>query len=446
MSKKPFLITSGLSALLLVFSGASSAFASTDLEGELGLLKKRIEAQQVLLDSQNEEIAKQRELIESLIAARVKNGEPVRNAAKTGKSKTVVKKDKKHKWHQVSFADPSLGEKKMSALSARGAEAGALPPPPSAAEGVARPQVDALANQGGVLSREGVLTFENAIEYTNTTRNLFAFNGVQLAEVVLVGGITASAARHQVVQESGRFRLGITDRLEADVRIPFVYRNDALTNSVSEGGSVTTSIEGANLGDIDFGLAYQMNDGLYGWPFLVGNVRYKTNNADGPFDVPYDDNNIAKRLPTGTGFQTVEASVTAIKVSDPAVLFGNIGYVYNVPRDINHDFNGVYVGNVSPGDAINALVGMGFAINQDLSFSLGYKHSYVFPTYQKITQSGSTTRTSSGTSQVGAVTFGISYAVTPETTVSFNVEAGATNDAPDVRLIFRVPIKLGTLF
>lgn len=444
MSKKTFLITSSLCALLLVGFGASSSRAfSSELEGDLSLLKQRIEAQQAMLEAQSEEIAKQRELIESLLAVRGKKDEPVRSASKDRTSKGAMKKDKKYKWHQASFADPALGEKRMAALSARGAEPGVLPsaPPPSD-EGM-RPQVDALANQGGVLSREGVLTFENAIEYTNTTRNLFAFNGVQLAEVVLVGGITASAARHQVIQESARFRLGLTDRLEADVRFPFVYRNDALTDSVS---SVTTSIEGANLGDIDVGLAYQLNDGIQGWPFLVGNMRYKANNADGPFDVPYDSNNIAKRLPTGTGFQTVEASLTAIKVSDPAVLFGNIGYVYNVPRDINRDFNSVYVGHVSPGDAINALVGMGFAINQDLSFSMGYKHSYVFPTYQKITQSGSTTRTSSGTSQVGAVTFGLSYAVTPETTVSFNIEAGATNDAPDVRLIFRVPIKLGTLF
>jgi len=303
-----------------------------------------------------------------------------------------------------------------------------------------------LANQGGVLSPPGTLSFENTVEYTNTTRNLFAFNGVELAQVVLVGGITASSARHQIVQETGRLRLGITNRLEADVHVPFVYRNDSLTNSVTTSGTTTTSISGADLGDIDIGLAYQLNDGTEGWPFLIGNLRYKANNADGPFDVPYDSNNIATRLPTGTGFQTVEGSVTAIKVSDPAVLFANLGYVYDVPRDIDRDFNGVTIGHVNPGDAINAMAGMGFAINQQTSFSLGYKHSYVFPTYQKMTQSGSTETTSSGTSQVGALALGLSYAFTPETSVNFNVEAGLTNDAPDVHLIVRVPIKLGNIF
>ncbi len=309
------------------------------------------------------------------------------------------------------------------------------------------PQVEALADRGGVLSPKGRLSFENTLEYTNTTRNVFAFNGVALAQVVLVGGITANTARRQIVQETGRLRLGVTNRLEVDVHAPFVYRNDAITNTITTTGlSETKTIEGANLGDIDAGLAYQLNQGRAGWPFLIGNVRYKANNAEGPFDVPYDANNVAKRLPTGTGFQTIEGSLTAIKVSDPAVLFGNIGYVYDIPRDINRDFNGVYVGHVKPGDAVNGLVGLGFAINPDASFSLGYKHSYVFPTYQDTVSGGAATRTSSGSSQVGSLVFGTSYSLSPQTSLNFTVEAGVTNDAPDVHLILRIPIILGKIY
>ncbi len=359
--------------------------------------------------------------------------------------------DQKKRLDSVAQAAPTKKVASASAYEPRKVPSDATPPAASYGyydeEENARPQVYALANQGGILSRPGSLTFENTIEYTNTTRNLFAFNGVELAQVVLVGGITATSARHQIVQETGRLRLGLTDRLEADIHVPFVYRNDNLTNTVTATGATqTTSLEGANIGDIDLGLAYQMNDGKQGRPFLIGNLRYKANNADGPFDVPYDANNVATRLPTGSGFQTVEASLTAIKVSDPAVLYTNVGYVYDVPRDINRDFNGVTIGHVNPGDAVNALIGMGFSINQDTSFSLGYKHSYVFPTYQKTTQGGVTTNASSGTSQVGALTFGMSHAFTPTTTVNFNIEAGVTNDAPDVHLIFRVPIHLGNLF
>ena len=299
------------------------------------------------------------------------------------------------------------------------------------------------------MSPAGSLTYENTFEYTNTTRNLFTFNGVELSQVVLVGEVHDTTARHQIVQETGRLRLGLTNRLEADIHAPFVYRNDALTETnTTTHVPQTTSLEGADLGDIDAGLAYQLNNGTQGWPFLIGNLRYKANNADGPFDIPYNANNIATRLPTGTGFQTVEASVTAIKVSDPAVLFGNIGYVYDVPRDINRNFSGTHVGRVNPGDAVSALVGMAFSINQDTSFSLGYKHSYVFPTIQSSINlsSGEAVSNNSGTSQVGALTFGLSHVVTPTTSINFNVEAGVTNDAPDVHLVVRIPFQLGNVF
>ncbi len=311
------------------------------------------------------------------------------------------------------------------------------------------PQIEALANQGGILSPAGMLTYESALEYTNTTNNLFSFNGVELAQVVLVGVLNNSTVRHQVAQYSGRFRLGLTDRLEVDVHAPYVYRNDALTQTNPATNVTTQSTEeGAGLGDIDMGVSYQMNNGQQGWPFLIGNLRYKANNADGPYDIPYNASNITSRLPTGTGFQTAEASVTAIKVSDPAVLFANLGYVYDVPRDINRNFGTTRITSVDPGNAINALFGIGFAINQDTSFSLGYKHSYVFSTNQNSIDlsNGQSSNFRSGTLEVGTLELGLNYAFTPQTSLNVNIEAGVTNDAPDVHLLFRVPIQLGRVF
>jgi uncharacterized coiled-coil protein SlyX len=404
--------------------------AETDVQGEIERLERRlnqqeklVEEQQKLLIKQSDEINRQKKLIQSLTSQRERKKE---SSPKTEKLSSALMASQRGKGSAASFEPVTV------AFNDRGPMEDNRPP-----------QVPALANQGGILSPPGFLSYEHTFEYTNTTRNIFAFNGVELAQVVLVGGITAQAARHQIVQTAGRLRLGLTDRLEADVHVPFVYRNDALTNTVGTAGSTQTTVEGANLGDVDVGLAYQLNDGREGWPFFIGNLRYKANNADGPFDVPYDNNNIAKRLPTGTGFHTVEASITAMKVNDPAVVFANLGYVYDIPRDIDRDFNGVYITDVLPGDAINALVGMGFSINQDMSFSLGYKHSYVFPTIEHTRASG---KINSGTSQVGNLTFGLTYALTPATSLNFNVEAGLTHDAPDVHLVLRIPFQLGKIF
>lgn len=313
----------------------------------------------------------------------------------------------------------------------------------------ARPEVAALPDAGGVLTPRGVLSYENGFDYANTTRNQFTFNGVQVSEVVLIGSVENFTARRQMLQYSGRLRLGLTDRLEADVRVPYVYRNDATSVlDTTTGLSNRSTIDGSDLGDIDAGLAWQINDGQGSWPYFVANVRGKFDNADGPYDVPYDSSNVATRLPVGSGFASAEASLTAIKVSDPAVLYGNIGYVYNHGEDVNKDFGTTRITSVEPGDAINASVGMGFAVNPDLSLSFGYKHSYVFPTEEETLNTITLVRgdVRSDTQQVGAFTTGVSYRLTDRTSLSVNVEAGVTADAPDVRVGVRVPITLGKVF
>ncbi|MBI1273954.1 MAG: hypothetical protein GC131_07705 [Alphaproteobacteria bacterium] len=314
-------------------------------------------------------------------------------------------------------------------------------------EETARPEINALPDTGGVLTPKGVLMYENSTDYTNTSSNVFTFQGVQVAEVVLVGVINATSSRRQVLQNSSRVRLGLTNRLETDIRVPYAYRNDATTTS--SGGSTTKNvIEGHGFGDIDMGLSYQINSGRDDWPFLIGNLRYKHDNADGPFDVPYNSSNIATRLPTGSGFKSLEASVTAIKVTDPAVLFANLGYVFNLCEDINKTFGTTRITSVDPGDAINASVGLGFSINPETSFTLGYKHSHVFNTMQHSVDTGTLAKSSARTDslEVGAMTFGISHRFNPITSVSLNMEVGATEDAPDVRVGVRVPVRLGKVF
>ncbi|MDR3424177.1 MAG: transporter [Alphaproteobacteria bacterium] len=440
----PKISLSALVCLCVFFLAASVSLpAHADEQSEIQKLENRLDAQQKLienqqhmLDTQAEEVDQQKKQINALTKVGTK-----KRKAKVSEETGVAAQPT----YEPAAAQPLPQPQPQN--TATTSSSSMTPPAAPPQEEKARPQIDAIANQGGILSPKGMLTYENTIEYTNTTRNIFTFNGVELAQVVLVGGITANATANQIVQESGRLRLGLTNRLEADIHVPYVYRNENLSNTVTTTGSTeTTAIEGSDLGDIDAGLAYQINNGEGGWPFLIGNLRYKANNADGPYDIPYNANNIATRLPTGTGFQTAEASITAIKVTDPAVLFGNIGYVYDVPRDIDRNFNGTYIGHVNPGDAVNALAGMSFAINQDTSFSLGYKHSYVFPTIQNTLVGGTNSAVSSGSFQVGSLLLGLSYAVSPKTTVNFNVEAGVTNDAPDVHLILRIPFQLGNVF
>ncbi len=312
-----------------------------------------------------------------------------------------------------------------------------------------RPEVMVLPDVGGVLTPKGLLMYESSLEYVNTTNNVFTFNGVQVAEVVFVGITNATTAKRQIIQNSHRFRLGITNRLEADIRVPYVYRTDT-TSETNTTTNVTTrsTLEGNGFGDIDSGLSYQLDHGQEDWPFLVANLRYKMANANGPFDVNYDSNNIATELPSGTGYHSLEASMTAIKVSDPAVLFANLGYVHNFDTSIDKTFGDTKALEISPGDAINVSGGLGFSINPKTSFSLGYKHSYVFPTTQfnQTVSTGGYSKSESDSASVGALLIGASYRINDITSINFNAEVGATREAPDVRIGVRIPVRLGKLF
>jgi hypothetical protein len=421
--------------------------------------KRLLEQQQAQLEAQQKEISNHRDRLATL--GTLSADEMARTRATGEKNKTsstTTAKEKisaapvsaaendaynKSKQHKVAAAanedaedvgEPTMPTDDMAVYFARGGEN-------------VRPEINALPDTGGVLTPKGTLMYEQSFDYSNTSNNVFTFQGVQVAEVVLVGVINATSSRRQVVQTSSRVRLGLTDRMEMDVRMPLAYRNDA-TTTTNSGVTTKKTVEGHGFGDIDAGLSYQLNQGQDGWPFLVGNLRYKHDNAKGPFEVPFNSSNIATELPTGSGFKSVEASVTAINVSDPAVMFANIGYVLNISEDVNKTFGSTRITTVDPGDAINASLGMGFSINPETSFTLGYKHSYVFGTKQDSVNTGTgvTSSTESDTLQVGAMTVGLSYRFSPITSFNFNVEVGATDDAPDVRVGLRVPVRLGQIF
>ena len=93
-------------------------------------------------------------------------------------------------------------------------------------------------------------------------------------------------------------------------------------------------------------------------------------------------------------------------------------------------------GTIDPGDSITASLGMGFSINDETSFSLGYSHSVVTET----TQNGNTLGNTDFL-QVGTTTFGYSYQVNDRVGLNFNVATGVTDDAPDLQATLRVPIR-----
>lgn len=302
------------------------------------------------------------------------------------------------------------------------------------------PEVQALANVGGVLTPYGKVVVEPFFQYSRSSVNTFLFQGVEVVSSLLIGSVDANRTARDLVSTGSTFRVGVSDRTELEARVPYVWRQDSLTDTIAgtNNQTTTTTAQGSGLGDIEAAAHYQINDGHEDWPFFVGNLRFKSDTGTSPYKVKYDSNGNARTLATGSGFMAAEPSVTVIYPSDPATLFANLGYIHSFSQNINGNVGNVAVGKVAPGDTYSASLGMGVALNDRLSFTLGYEHDYVRPTSTVV--SGVTQNSQS--LQVGSALSGIALKVNDRTSVVVNLAAGVTKDAPDAVVGIRVPVTL----
>lgn len=312
-----------------------------------------------------------------------------------------------------------------------------------------------LDSQGSVVTRRGQLTGELQVDYARADRNRAVFRGIELVEAVLVGVFDINESRQDVLSASAALRYGVTDRLELGVRLPYVYRADtsiiapisgSTTNDMA--ATIDSSVKGNGIGDLELTARYQLLDGGAGRPFLIGNLQAIAPTGSDPFAIPRDELGRARRAATGAGFWGIGPSVTAILPSDPVVLFGTLGYTFNLGKGVETEIPPVIITHVDPGDAISASAGIGISFNQRTTLNLGYAHSWAF---------GTTTRTrlmeptevwsgereaTSRDLQIGRLLFGVTYRVTDRASLNWSVEVGATEDATDLRTVLRLPLVL----
>lgn len=299
--------------------------------------------------------------------------------------------------------------------------------------------IQSLPQGIAVLTPAEHFTFMPSLEYTQTTNDRLVFEGVVIVPGINLGEVTASTDDRSIASAVLDLRYGILDRLEVEARVPLTFSDDRATVLVqAPQGSATQSIYLSNkgIGDIEFGARYQVNAGRDDWPVFVANGRVKLDTGTGPFDVRRDSAGTAEQVALGSGFVGLEGGFSMLKVSDPVVLYASAMYIYQLPKDINQTIGSVLVGRVDPSNSVSATLGFGFAVNPEFSFSLGYEHNHVFP---QQTELGTTVQTTTSL-EVGAMTLGIAYRLSPTMSLNTNFEFGVTAAAPDVRAVFSLPI------
>lgn len=299
--------------------------------------------------------------------------------------------------------------------------------------------VEALPEGQNALLGAGRLVIEPSIEYSRSSSNRFVFRGVEIVTGVQIGLIEANDTARDTLTGALAVRYAITDRLEIEGRIPYIYRNDRITTVAQQSTTTmqTFELNGSNMGDVEMSLRYQLNNGAGGMPIFVAGARVKSDTGLGPFDLERDISGVSTELATGSGFWGVQGSVSMLYPSDPVVIFANASYLYNIASDIDETFGAVTVGEVDPGDSIGVGFGFGFALNPRFSYSLGYSHSYVLPTTTELND----VHQESSELQVGSLSFGMSFRATERLTLSSSVDIGVTEDAPDVRVALRAPFR-----
>jgi hypothetical protein len=260
--------------------------------------------------------------------------------------------------------------------------------------------------------------------------------------------------RRNTVTAALTARYGITNRAEVELRVPYVRRWDStVSREILTGSAVDRVFEsdGSGIGDVEITGRYQLTDGSDRWPYLIGSLRFKSRTGRDPFEVVTDcvTRCVANTtgtgqpldLPTGSGFYTLQPGITWLYPSDPAVFFGSFTFAYNFKRDdvSRQVLGGVreFLGEIRPGHAVGMNVGMGLALNDRSSFSMGVELTSIGRTKQNGVPVPGSVRT-----QLASLLLGYSYRWDQRRTINLSVGAGLTRDTPDLTLTLRVPFSL----
>lgn len=297
------------------------------------------------------------------------------------------------------------------------------------------------------------LTIEPGITYTYSDRSQLALSGFLVLDAIFLGNISVDTVESHTTTFDLNFRYGLTNRLELELNLPYVYRSTTY-QSVGAGGATDRYIEEnvtqGGLGDVRGSLYYRLLPETTTRPDVVWNLGVRAPTGKHPYgigtrEVEGSEGNLTvpEELPTGNGVWGVSTGLSVLKTLDPAIVFANLGYTYNFEKsfsDISSD-PGDHPGRIDLGDALRFGFGTAFALNPRFSLSISYSHQHAFESKRTFEGESRETLTGSGATS-GAVNLGATYAMSDTTSIVTNVGIGMTDDAPDITLTFRMPFQM----
>lgn len=234
--------------------------------------------------------------------------------------------------------------------------------------------------------------------------------------------IGQSEAQHTFTN-SFTFDYGVWDNLTFSMRVPFLAKYDT-----------ERDLSTYSLGDISASFRWQPWSSVRGRPVTTLFATLGLPTGDSPYDVSLDNG-----LATGSGYYSLGVGANLSYVIDPVVLFGSLGYTYNLPiRDADQIRGGRLLEEVDPGSSLSLSMGFAYALSYDVSLATSFQMAHNLAPKFKFSDV-----TLEGNEQTSAVmNFSLGLRTAPNTIVNVNAGFGMTEDSPDVLLGISMPLDI----
>ena len=183
----------------------------------------------------------------------------------------------------------------------------------------------ALLVRGGLLLPNGTVEVDNTASYFSASSDHLVVNGFALLPVLVVGDITSQRLRRDILIHSMTTRLGLPRKLQMDLTVPYGY---VLNRTVDATNRETTASQ-FGLGDIQAGLSWQLTMEHGRVPDLLANFHYKSVTGTNSYDLQSAETSL------GSGFQALQANLTAGEVERPGSLLRELG-LHKTPSSASH--------------------------------------------------------------------------------------------------------------
>jgi hypothetical protein len=261
-----------------------------------------------------------------------------------------------------------------------------------------------------------------------------AISGFTIFDAIVIGTIRVDDLQREFYTWALTVRYGMLNRLQFQVRVPFLYRRDEELLAVGTSEQQRRTTDGLGLSDIEATASWQALIGRRALPGVVLRLRGRFPTGRDPFEIDTavigeGGQTRLKDAPTGSGFYAINPSLTLVWRSDPVALFLGGGYTFNLERDVGKDF-----GDINPGDTIEAFAGMNIALSERVSVNI----TFVDQSTGRSEQNG--TKIDGTSFNDARLILGTSIGVGTNVSLLVSAAAGLTDQSPDFQFTVSLPL------